>query len=230
YFGKRLSGDRPFRGSCLLTHLHWDHVQGLPFFTPLLREGSSLDVHGPAQEDGRTLHDVVSSTIRPPLFPVSVAELPGSVRFHDTADTDFSIGGFNVMARLIPHLGPTLGFRVEWQGRSIAYLSDHQQPSDGSFSAAPGAFELVEGVDLLIHDAQYTLPEFQAKATWGHCTIDYAVWLAAQAGVKQLALFHHDPSRRDDDLDAMVRCAAEVGARNGVDVIAASEGLVLELA
>lgn len=230
YFGSRVPIDRPFRGSCLLTHLHWDHVQGLPFFTPLLREGSRLDVYGPAQDDGRTLDEIVSSTIRPPLFPVSIDELPGTVRFHDTADTYLSIGTFNVMARLVPHVGPTLGFRIEWHGRSVAYIADHQQPFDGSYSVAPGALELVEGVDLLIHDAQYTPPEFKSKATWGHCTIEYAVWLAAQAGVKQLALFHHDPSRRDDDLDGLLRCAAEGGARRGVDVIAASEGLVLELA
>jgi ribonuclease BN (tRNA processing enzyme) len=195
-----------------------------------LREGSSLVVYGPAQDDGRTLEEVVSCTIRPPLFPVSVDELPGSVIFHDTADTEFSIGRYNVMARLVPHLGPTLGFRVELEGRSIAYLSDHQQPFDGSYSASAGAMELVEGVDLLIHDAQYTQPEFKAKATWGHCTIDYAVWLAAEAGAKRLALFHHDPSRRDDDLDDLLRCAADAGERRGVDVIAASEGLVVEVA
>ncbi len=230
YFGKTVSADQLFRGSCLLSHLHWDHVQGLPFFSPLLREGSSLDVYGPTQLDGRTLDEVVSFTIRPPLFPVSVDELPGDVRFHDTADCDFTIDGFNVMARLIPHLGPTLGYRVEFNGRSIAYLSDHQQPFDGSLTAAPGALELVEGVDLLIHDSQYTQPEFAAKSTWGHCTIDYAVWLACQGGVKKLALFHHDPSRRDDDLDGLWRCAAKLGAQQGVEVFAASEGLAVDVA
>ena len=230
YYGKQVPTDTLFRGSCLLTHLHWDHVQGLPFFAPLLREGSSLNVYGPTQDDGRTLEEVVSFTIRPPLFPVSVDELPGTVTFHDTADTEFTIGAFNVMARLIPHLGPTLGFRVEFNGHSIAYLSDHQQPFDGSYSASPGALELINGVDLLIHDAQYTKPEFAVKSTWGHCTIDYAVWLAAEAGAGRLALFHHDPSRRDDDLDVLLQCAIDTGARVGVDVIAASEGLVVDVA
>jgi phosphoribosyl 1,2-cyclic phosphodiesterase len=230
YYGKQVSTDRLFRGNCLLTHLHWDHVQGLPFFTPLLREGSSLAVFGPAQEDGRTLEEVVAGTIRPPLFPVSVDELPGAVTFHDTADSEFTIGAFDVMSRLVPHLGPTLGFRVGLQGRSLAYLSDHQQPFDGSCSASPGALELVDGVDLLIHDAQYTESEFKAKATWGHCTIDYAVWLAAEAGAKRLALYHHDPARRDDDLDGLLRCAIEEGERRGVEVFAASEGLAVEVA
>jgi len=230
YFGKRVPDHEPFQGTCLLSHLHWDHVQGLPFFAPLLKEGSSLDVYGPAQTDGRSLDEVVSFTIRPPLFPVSVDELPGDVRFHDTADTEFSIGEFRVMSRLIPHLGPTLGFRIDFDGRSVAYLSDHQQPFDGSLSAAPGSLELIDGVDLLIHDSQYTQHEFEAKSTWGHCTIEYAVWLACQGRVKQLALFHHDPSRRDDDLDGLLDCASEVGARYGVNVIAASEGLSIDLA
>jgi phosphoribosyl 1,2-cyclic phosphodiesterase len=229
YFGKLMADDEPFRGHCLLSHLHWDHVQGLPFFTPLLREGSSLDVYGPAQADGRTLNDVVSFTIRPPLFPVSVDELPGDVRFHDTADAEFTVGDFEVMSRLIPHLGPTLGFRVTFGGRSVAYLSDHQQPFDGSMTAAPGPLELIDGVDLLIHDSQYTPHEFEAKSTWGHCTTEYAVWLAGQGGVKNLALFHHDPSRRDDDLDGILACAKELGGRVGVNVIAASEGLVVDL-
>ena len=230
YYGKKFPTDRPFAGNCLLTHLHWDHVQGLPFFVPLLNEGACLDVYGPAQEDGRSLAEVVSCTIRPPLFPVSVDELPGTVRFHDTADTEFSIGDFDVMARLIPHLGSTLGFRVGWQGQAVAYMSDHQQPFDGSYGASPSALELVSGVDLLIHDAQYTQTEFKAKSTWGHCTIDYAVWLAGEAGVKRLALFHHDPSRRDDDLDELLACAREAGARRGVEVIAASEGLTVDIA
>lgn len=229
YFGKTCPDGQLFRGHCLLSHLHWDHVQGLPFFTPLLQEGSSLDVYGPAQADGRSLDDVVSYTIRPPLFPVSVDELPGDVRFHDTADAEFSIGDYRVMSRLIPHLGPTLGFRIEFGGRAVAYLSDHQQPFDGSMSAAPGPLELVEGVDLLIHDSQYTPHEFAAKSTWGHCTIEYAVWLACQGRVKQLALFHHDPSRRDDDLDSLLECAAQLGAANGVKVIAAAEGLTVDL-
>ena len=230
YYGKQVPADTLFRGNCLLTHLHWDHVQGLPFFAPLLREGASLDVYGPTQDDGRTLEEVVSFTIRPPLFPVSVDELPGVVTFHDTADDKFTIGSYNITSRLVPHLGPTLGFRVELNGHSIAYLSDHQQPFDGSYSVSPGALELVEGVDLLIHDAQYTKPEFAMKSTWGHCTIDYAVWLAAEAGVRRLTLFHHDPARRDDDLDALLKCAIEDGEERGLEVIAASEGLVVDVA
>jgi ribonuclease BN (tRNA processing enzyme) len=133
------------------------------------------------------------------------------------------------MSRLVPHVGNTLGFRVDWHGRSVAYLSDHQQPFDGSMRASDGALDLVRGVDLLIHDAQYTPDEFRQKFNWGHCTVDYAVWLAAEAGVRRLALFHHDPVRHDDAVDALRDAAVSAGAEHGVEVVAAREGLVVEL-
>lgn len=229
YFGGTQPQDGTFRGTCLLSHLHWDHTQGLPFFSPLLQEGSRLDVYAPAQDDGRTVADVIGDVIRPPLFPVTVSQLPGEVRFHDTGDGEFHVGGIKVTSRLVPHVGPTLGYRIEWGGRSIAYLSDHQQPYDGSFSVSDGAREIAEGADLLIHDSQYTVHEFERKATWGHCTIDYAVWLAEHCDVGRLALFHHDPSRSDLALDEVARCAASAGRARGLDVFAASEGLVVEV-
>ena len=229
YFGSTLPQDGTFRGTCLLSHLHWDHTQGLPFFSPLLHEGSELDVYAPEQEDGRTVASVVGAVIRPPLFPVTIDQLPGMVRFHDVGDDEFSIGSVKVMSRFVPHVGPTLGYRIEWGGRSIAYLSDHQQPYDGSYSVSDGARELVEGVDLLIHDSQYTVSEFEQKSTWGHCTIDYAMWLAQHCGVGRLALFHHDPSRTDLALDEVQRCAVAAGGKLGLEVFAAAEGLTVEI-
>jgi phosphoribosyl 1,2-cyclic phosphodiesterase len=229
YFGSTQPHDGSFRGTCLLSHLHWDHVQGLPFFTPTLRPGSHLDVYAPEQAHGATVAQVIDNTIAPPLFPVMVSQLPGTIAFHDIADADFTVGGFHVSSRLVPHIGPTLGYRVEWGGRTVAYLSDHQQPHDGSFSVSDGARELIEGVDLLIHDSQYTTHEFPAKNTWGHCTVDYAVWLARHCNVGQLALFHHDPTRTDDDIDELQRCAVSFGGRAGLQVVAAHEGLTISL-
>jgi phosphoribosyl 1,2-cyclic phosphodiesterase len=229
YFGATQPHDGSFRAVCLLSHLHWDHVQGLPFFTPTLRDGSRLDVYGPAQADGRSVAEVVDATISPPLFPVMVSQLPGDIRFHDTADSEFDIGDVHITSRLVPHLGPTLGFRVEWEGRSIAYMSDHQQPHDGSFVLSEGAHELAEGVDLLIHDSQYTSHEFAAKSTWGHCTVDFAVWVARHCNARRLALFHHDPTRTDDALDELQRCAVAFADHPGVQVVAAYEGLTIEL-
>ena len=235
YFGLQQPMDGTFRGHALISHLHWDHTQGLPFFTPILCEGSLLDVYGPAQDDGRSVGDVMHETVRPPLFPIPLGDFPGRIEFHDVSDTDFTIVGspgritpdVEVMARLIPHVGPTCGYRVSWNGRSIAYMSDHQMPYDGSMQASPAALELAAGADLLIHDAQYTPKEFAHKSTWGHCTVEYAVWLAAEAGVKQLALFHHDPTRCDDAIDHLTKAARLMGERRGVEVVAAAEGLTL---
>ncbi|MCE9623034.1 MAG: MBL fold metallo-hydrolase [Actinomycetia bacterium] len=229
YFGAELAKHGTFHGTCLLSHLHWDHTQGLPFFTPLLREGSTLDVYAPVQDDGRGVAEVMGTVIRPPVFPVTIEQLPGAVRFHDTSDSDFQIGELRVMARSVPHVGPTLGYRVEFGGRSVAYLSDHQQPHDGSFAVSDGARELAEGVDLLIHDAQYTPTEFAVKSTWGHCTMDYALWMAKHCGVGKLALYHHDPTRTDLALDEVGRCAQAFAKASGFEAFAAHEGLTVDV-
>ncbi|MFK8023184.1 MAG: MBL fold metallo-hydrolase [Ilumatobacter sp.] len=234
YFGQRDGSSRPFTGSCLVSHLHWDHIQGLPFFAPLLTDGASVQVYAPVQEDGTTVAEVFDATIRPPLFPIDLEMLPGHIEFRDVGDERFSLGSaggssIDVLSRFIPHIGPTVGYRVEWNGQSVAYLSDHQMPIDGSFSAERGALELCRDVDLLIHDAQYTPAEFERKSNWGHCTLDYAVWLAVEAGAKRLALFHHDPAHHDDELRVLVEAARVVGAKCGVDVFGAREGVTVEL-
>ncbi|MEO5902303.1 MAG: MBL fold metallo-hydrolase [Ilumatobacteraceae bacterium] len=229
YFGRTCAMDGSFRASALVSHLHWDHTQGLPFFTPLLCSGAELDLYAPAPEDGRTLQQVFDATICPPLFPLKLEGFPGTVRFHDTVDSEFAIGNVKVMAREIPHVGRTLGYRIEADGRSIAYLSDHQQPVDGRFAATEGALELCEGVDLLIHDSQYTVAEFTKKSTWGHCTPEYAMWLAGHAGAKRLALFHHDPNRTDDALDECRMCAGVMAERLGFELLVAAEGLTVDL-
>ena len=227
YFGANWPADEPFVGTCLLSHLHWDHIQGIPFFTPLLRPGSEVSLFAPTQLAGLTVEQVFADTIKPPLFPVDLAALPGSVAFHEVLDDEFTIGesgDIAVIARQIPHVGNTVGFRVEWNGASVAYLSDHQMPCDGTLSATQGALDLCAGADLIIHDAQFTPEEFVGKCDWGHCTIDYAVWLAAETGAKRLALFHHDPSHHDDELDELFAAAVEAGTRVGVEVFGAREG------
>lgn len=228
YFGEALSAGERFRGTCLLTHVHWDHIQGLPFFPPLLRpNGGHLDVYAPADADGTSIGDVVSNIMRPPLFPVGLDAFPGTVGFRSVADDDFMIGEIAVRSRLIPHIGNTCGFRLDWNGRSVAYLSDHQQPGVDRYELTDGARELCEGVDLLIHDAQYTTEEFARRSNWGHCTVDFAVWVATECKVGSLALYHHDPMHSDELIDRLVvsanRCATDLS------VIGAAEGLIVHL-
>jgi phosphoribosyl 1,2-cyclic phosphodiesterase len=212
-----------FRGTALLTHLHWDHVQGLPFFTPILQPGAQLDIYGPGQDGGSTVADALAGLITPPAFPVPLFDLPGDIRVHDVADATFTVGGFTVTSRLIPHSGATCGFRVEWGGRRIVYIPDHQQPDD-PLTVAEAVRDLCAGADLLIHDAQYTPHEFAQKQTWGHCTVEYAVSVAAQCKVAHLALFHHDPAHDDTMLDELELQASRCAQGFGLRVSSAKEG------
>jgi phosphoribosyl 1,2-cyclic phosphodiesterase len=227
YFGLTFPNGEPFHGSCLLSHLHWDHVQGLPFFSPLLREDSELVVYAPGQNGGKGAADVLAETICPPLFPIGLEGFPGRVDIREVKP-HFRIGGYEVASVPVPHVGEACGYRVTYNGRSVAYVSDHQQPAEGA-RIDDGVRRLCEDVDLLIHDAQYTPAEFARKRDWGHCTIEYAVWLAGEVGARRLALFHHDPTHDDEMIDHMAASAALCGQDKGVDVFAAYEGLVVDL-
>ena len=174
-----------------------------------------------------SLEEAFRGFLRPPFFPVEIEALNGEITFHDLFDDQVVVGDAKVTSRTVPHVGRTAGYRVEYAGVTVAYVSDHQAPVDGSMDVAESVLELADGVDLLIHDAQYTPAEFATKADWGHCTIDYAVNVAAQAGARRLALFHHDPAHDDDTLDALTAAAAQQGEALGVEVIAAYEGLTI---
>lgn len=227
YFAETLDAAEPFHGTALLSHLHWDHVQGLPFFHPLLRAGAQLQVHAPTQTDGSHPAEVMKRVLQPPFFPVTLDEIAGDVEIHD-AKPEFSVGGYRVITADVPHNGPTLGYRVELGRASIVYVPDHQQDLGGGI--ADGVVELCRGADLLIHDAQYTSEDLAMKATWGHCTPEYAVDVAVAAGVKGLALFHHDPAHDDRQVEAMAARAATRAAGSGVEVFAAYERMSVELA
>jgi phosphoribosyl 1,2-cyclic phosphodiesterase len=230
-YGEQLGCDAEFHGSVLLTHLHWDHVQGLPFFRPLHMPESSLDIYGPRQDEG-PLGEVFAGLMQPPYFPITPHQLGANVRFHDTGDDDFPLGQAKVRSRWVRHVGPTLGYRVDLNGASVAYISDHGPGcrDDADDFVPQEILELCDGVDLLIHDAQHTCEEYGPKRHWGHCTYDYAVHVARESGARRLALYHHDPQHDDEAVDAIALLAADESARvGGPEVIASAEGLVLAL-
>ena len=219
----------PYLATVLLTHLHWDHIIGLPFFTPAFRPDASIAIHGPEQRDG--LGATFTGVMHPPYFPITPAEMGGQLSFVDTTADDFPVNGAKVRSRWVRHTDPTLGYRVELEGITVAYLSDHGPgccPSDADDFVPEAVLELCDGADVVIHDSQHTVSEYQAKRHFGHCTVDYAVRVGREAGARSLVLFHHCPTHSDDDLDHILTQAQDLSARTGgPDVLAATEGLRL---
>ena len=231
YFGGALHDDVA-EINVLVSHLHWDHIQGLPFLPQLQRSDCSVNIWAPAQGDGRTAHESLDAAITQPMFPVSLAQFGAKISVFDVKASDelcqWRIGAFDVRAADVPHIGPTLGYRVSLEGRSVVYISDHQEPSDSS-QFAPEVLELCDKADVLIHDAQFTDVDYVGREHWGHCRIDYAFSLAVSAGVATLVLFHHDPSRSDDELDAIEAEYKVRGLEHGVEVVVAREGTEMKI-
>lgn len=225
-----LLGEQPFRGSILLTHLHWDHTQGLPFFRAGDRPDADVRLFLPAQ-DGPA-DRLLDRWMSPPFFPIGTAGLHGQWKFAMLEEGEVSVEGFHVLAREIPHKGGrTFGYRVSDARSAIAYLPDHGPSALGAGADGWGEYHeaagaLVEGVDVLLHDAQHTADELPAVAGFGHSAADYAVALGERCGVGRVLLFHHDPHRTDD---AVRRLAADVAGRSRVPVAAAVQGSVITL-
>jgi phosphoribosyl 1,2-cyclic phosphodiesterase len=224
---KMLDG-QPFQGAILLGHLHWDHTHGLPFFPAGDCADSRVRVLMPADRDPEEL---LARAMSPPHFPISPSELEGHWSFERIEPGEHEIEGFSVLAREVPHKGGvTLGYRISEGESAVAYISDHAPIVLGSGSSGFGEFHqaaraLADGTDLLIHDGQYTADEFERMSRFGHSAVEYAIGLAQECQVPRLLLFHHDPARTDDEIDAIV--AAHRG-RN-VTVEAAAEGSVIDL-
>ena len=229
-----LLGGRPFDGSILLGHLHWDHTHGLPFFSGGTEDGSRVEVHLPGQGNGESAEQVLERCFSPPHFPVVPSQLDGGWSFRDLEEGEHRIEGYDVLAREIPHKGGrSLGYRVSQGNVSVAYVSDHSPTSwgpgpDGLGARHDNVLELARDADVMIHDAQHRASQFPALEFLGHASPEYCVELAREAGVRTLVLFHHAPDRTDDEIDEIL---ADARALAGPDltVLAAYEGLVLDL-
>jgi phosphoribosyl 1,2-cyclic phosphodiesterase len=227
---QELLGDRAFQGTLLLTHLHWDHVQGLPFFPSGDRVGSRVSLLLPSDDQLGPV-ELLSRMMSPPFFPIGPTQLRGDWDFGYVGDGAFEVEGFSVLAKDVPHKGGhTVGYRVSDGRTSLAYLPDHCPTALGSGPDDVGeyhetALELACGVDLLIHDSHLRAEEVEAEGSFGHAAAEYAVRLGELAGARQVALFHHRPERTDAEIDRTVARFAE----RGLPVVAAEEGTTVAL-
>lgn len=222
-------GPGPTEATLLVTHLHWDHVQGLPFFGPIHHPESKVRIYGPPHGSD-DLATCFRGLMQPPYFPIGCEHLPRGIDFVTAWDERLAIGDTKVTVRSVPHTGMTSGYRVEIDGFVITYVSDHQEPIGRRHEVDDAVLELCEGADLVIHDAQFTPEELDARQTWGHCTPAYAVEVAAQAGASTLVMFHHDPWHDDDMVDRLLAETRELGLDRGLDdVVAAAEGTTIVL-
>jgi phosphoribosyl 1,2-cyclic phosphodiesterase len=221
----------PFAGTILLTHLHWDHVLGLPFFAAADREDARVKLLLPEQPSGAEASSVIAQVMSPPYFPIGPTELRGSWRFGTVAPGERLVEGFTVLARAVPHKGgTTLGYRISDGRATLAYVPDHCPTvlgagPDGFGEYHPAAVELAAEVDLLVHDAHLFPEELASQAAFGHAAADYAVGLARHAGARSVALFHHRPDRGDDALDGLARRFAGASPEVGVAVEGSAHAL-----
>lgn len=191
-------GWRPQRLRLLFSHVHWDHIQGVPFFSPAFHPDAELEILGAKRPSG-TLRDALARQMKPPQFPITLDMLRARLRWTDLCDREpYETGPFRILPLELNHPDGVFAYRIEAGGRSLVYATDHEHGAGLTRSLV----DLAEGVDLLVHDAQYTDAEYRGEAGpshvgWGHSTWEQAVETAKQANVGRLALFHHDPGRDD---------------------------------
>jgi len=226
-------------GHLLIGHTHWDHIQGLPFFAPLFVPGNVWHIYGPRGLD-QSIDKTLASQMQYTYFPVQLLDFGATIEYHDLLEGQFEIDDIAVTTRYLHHPALTLGYRLEVDGATVVYATDHE-PTVGGAPGPDGLEEdnreesqhiaFLRGADLVIHDAQYLASEYPAKVGWGHSTIEYAVDVAQAAVVRRMALFHHDPTRTDDDVDALVASAVQRAGEQGFsgEVFAAAEGTSITL-
>lgn len=225
-------------GHLLISHTHWDHIQGLPFFAPLFQPGSTWHVYGP-RGLGVSVSETLAGQMEHNYFPISLEQLAAQVHYHDLVEGTFEIEDVVITTQYLNHPALTLGYRLEADNSTVVYAADHEphRPrlaygGDITSSRHDRAhLDFLRGADLLIHDAQYLSTEYEARTGWGHSTVEYVVDLAHQGDVARVALYHHDPSRTDDDMDVLVEMARARGEASGHtgEIFAAAEGLTIDV-
>jgi ribonuclease BN (tRNA processing enzyme) len=229
--GQRIAERDPGLLYICLTHLHLDHVEGLGFFEPLWTPGWKLHFWGPPSAT-TTLQDRVARYLSPPLFPVGLAEAPAEVVFEDVPREPWRLGSAVIEAEAVEHRGPTVGYRIDDEGRVLVYLPDHEPYLTAALDDERkwvSGWALAAGADLLLHDSQYTEEEYAQRLGWGHSSVNQAAAFSRAAGVRQLGMFHHDPMRSDSELEELYDQVAEIVRNDQKTPLIAREGLQIAL-
>jgi phosphoribosyl 1,2-cyclic phosphodiesterase len=242
----------PLKADIFLSHTHWDHIMGFPFFTPIYVPGTHLRVHGPVSYEGDTLEGIVGGQLTYRYFPVRQAELAARIEYLVLKEDHFDLGdGITLTTKYLNHPILCLGYRFTCQGKVFCaaydtepfrnvFCTDPGDPSYDEAMASEGAMvareqnalleEFFRGADLLVHDSQYTEAEYQSRFVgWGHSTFEHAIAAASRVGVRRLALFHHDPLRTDEQIDALRERYCPSPPAGGTEVFFAREGMEIEL-
>ena len=243
--GLELAAHMPVTCHLFITHTHWDHIQGLPFFVPLFVSGNHVTIYGPPDPLTMTgIESVLAKQMEYPHFPVRVAELLADIRYETLHDgQEIGIGSATVSAMLMNHPAMDFGFKVACGEKSIFFSGDHEpfyniyQPGDEDFEdygkivaeRNQGITDFLRGVDVFIVDAQYTEQEYAGKRGWGHSTFDRALELALEAGVGKVYLTHHETTRSDEEVDAIFAGLKREWAGRGVEFDMAREGETIEV-
>jgi phosphoribosyl 1,2-cyclic phosphodiesterase len=223
------------RADIFLTHAHWDHIQGIPFFAPIFQPGNRFTIWG-STALATSIDRVIRDQMSPVVFPVPFEKLAAQIDFSEIAEEQHTGDGYAVTAFGVRHPGGAVGYRFsngDGKGPSFVYISDNELGSAETYQTRPDwdhqLVQFVKGARVLVHDATYTADEYEHHRGWGHSRYEDAVTLALAAGVEQLVLFHHRPERTDEELDRCVaQCQAFVAERGGaLHVSAAAEGMAL---
>jgi len=209
-----------------ISHPHWDHIQGLPFFQPLYQQGYEIAIHGTSQ-GSLSLREVIAGQMESVYFPVTVREFASRTYFKEVAEGEFEIEGVRVRAISLQHPGMTLGYLVTGPGgKRVAYMTDNELIIGGDAYNRGRLVAAVAGADVLIHDAQYLDGEYAGRVGWGHSAVSEVLKLAAEAKVKRLYLFHHEPHHDDETVAAKEALGRKIFAERGlaIECLAAAEG------